>query len=498
MLNLKVAAAVAAVLAAGTAAADVDVYISGASAQKNFWYADLANIAGCASTAISGNKWSGTATAPFTKAPDFSYVQCAAGSNSNGIPVGTTVRFHYSAELGSVWGIANALGSALPAGNPYPKSHLFLTNAGTCTPVAYTVASATFAGAGSTSCAGGQYDLYTTGGTDTIIGGNPAYVVSVVPDIDVSDLEPVKFQFADNWPIANNSNTWAPPLYKALGIQAAGTAPSLANLSTVQNSSHAQFVNGEVFAVIANFAGQTFAPTNLSSSSLAAIFQNDYSTWNQVPEVGSADTKAGGTPIALVRRDHGSGSQVTASITFTGTECGLLNDAGMAQDVGSGGVATIAGSTSAMRTIVNTTAASIGYLSLTGNVPGINETDNYTLISVDGAQPNSHNAAAGYYKFASQTWAYSPPTANALAATLITHAQTPTSIAATLGNETVTKGSDGRFTTAAGSNIGAYGLPGIGSNTASTANINTLSNIPVALRNNLGELCVVNAGQNGS
>jgi hypothetical protein len=496
MLNLKVAAAVAAVLAAGTAAADVDVYISGASAQKNFWYADIASIAGCANTAISGNKWSGTATAPFTKAPDFSYVQCVAAANSNGITVGTTVRFHYSAELGSVWGIANALGSALPAGNPYPKNHLFLTNAGTCTPVAYTVASATYASAGSTSCGGGQYDLYTTGGTDAIIGGNPAYIVSVVPDIDVSDLEPVKFQFADNWPIANNANSWAPPLYKALGIQTAGTAPSLANLTAVQNTARAQFVNGEVFAVIGNFATTAFKPTNLSSSSLAAIFEGIYSTWNQVPEVGSTDSA--GTPIALIRRDHGSGSQVTASVIFTGTECGLPNDGGMAQDIGSGGAATIAGSTSAMRTLVNAASGGIGYLSLTGNVPNINESDSYSLISVDGAQPNSHNSAAGYYKFASQTWAYTPPGANALAATLITHAQTPTSIAATLGSETVTKGSDGRFSTAAGSNIGAYGLPGIGSNVASTANVNTLSNIPVALRNNSGELCTVLAGQNGS
>jgi hypothetical protein len=501
MRNLKIAAAVAAALAsAGAGAANVDVYISGASAQKNFWYADLVNIANCVGGAggITGNKFNGAVTAPFTKAPDFSYVQCTAGAAplNPAITAGSTVTFHYSAELGSIWGVANALGQVV--GGAYPKTHLFLQNAGTCAPVPYVVANASYTGGGGANCAGGQYDLYTTGGTDTIIGGNPAYIVAHVPDIDVADLEPVKFQFADNWSTANNGEANVPPLYGALGVATANTAPTPAQLSLTQGKG--TFVNGEVFAIITNFVGTDVVdPTNLSTASLSAILQGDYSTWSQVPEIGAAgDAKAGGTPIVLIRRDHGSGSQVAASIAFTGTECGAINDGGMAQDTGSGGAALLAGSTSAMRTIVNANAGSIGYLSLTGNVPNLNETDSYNLESIDGAQPNAHNSAAGYYKFATQTWAYSPAGASPVAATLITRAESPAALAQVLGNETVTKGADHRFSTAAGAEIGAYGIPGVGGNVASTANVNTLVNIPIALRNYQGESCTVVAGQNGT
>jgi hypothetical protein len=500
MRNLTVAAAVAAALAsaAASAAGNVDVYISGASAQKNFWYADLANIANCST--LTGNKWNGTATAPFTKAPDFSYVQCTAGSsplNSN-ISPGVTVTFHYSAELGSVWGVANALGQVV--GGNYPKTHLFLQNAGTCVPVPYVIANASFTGGGGAACAGGQYDLYTNGGTDSIVGGNPAYITSAVPDIDVSDVEPSKFQFSDNWSTANNGGTNAPPLYKALGITVAGSAPTLAQLSKVQTAKGATFVNGEVFAIITNFVGTTVKdPGNFSYDTLSAILQGDYGTWAEAPEIGPAGDTAG-TPIVLVRRDHGSGSQIAASVTFTGQECGIPNDGGMEQDTGSGGSAILAGSTSAMRTIVNANAGSIGYLSLTGNVPNQNEADNYNLESVDGYQPNAHNSAAGLYRFATQTWAYTPDASTSVAQTMINRAGSPTAIAQVLGNETVTKAANGAYSTAAGAEVGAYGITGLfgnaGSASATGTGVNNLTNIPVSLRNLGGESCTFSAGQN--
>ncbi len=72
MRNLKVASAIAAVLASSAGvAAQVDVYISGASAQKNFWYSDLANLANCPTSSLVGAKWGGPATSPaFSKAGD--------------------------------------------------------------------------------------------------------------------------------------------------------------------------------------------------------------------------------------------------------------------------------------------------------------------------------------------------------------------------------------------------------------------------------------------
>jgi hypothetical protein len=400
--------------------------------------------------------------------------------------------------LGSVWGVANALGSVV--GAPYPKTHIFLQNAGSCTPVPYVVATANFTGGGGTACAGGQYDLYTTGGTDAIVGGNPAYIVSTVPDIDIADVEPSKFQFADNWSTANNGGTNVPPLYKALGVLTAGSAPTASQLSKVQGAKGATFVNGEVLAIITNFVGTTVKdPGNFSYDTLSAILQGDYSTWAEAPEIGPAGDTAG-TPIVIVRRDHGSGSQVIASVTFTGNECGLPNDGGIELETGAGGTALLTGSTSAMRTVVNANAGSIGFLSLGGNVPNANEADNYNLESIDGYQPNAHNAAAGLYRFASQTWAYTPDAAGSVAATLISRAQSPTAIAAVLGNETVTKAANGAYSTAPGAEVGNFAVAGIagnvGSASATGTGVNNLTNIPVSLRNLGGELCTFNAGQN--
>jgi hypothetical protein len=137
---------------------------------------------------------------------------------------------------------------------------------------------------------------------------------------------------------------------------------------------------------------------------------------------------------------------------------------------------------------------------LTGNVPNLNEPDNYNLESIDGYQPNAHNSAAGLYRFATQTWAYTPDPAGSVASTLISRAQSPTAIAQVLGNETVTKAANGAYSTAAGAEIGAYGIVGIAGNVgsagASGTGVNNLTNIPVSLRNLGGESCTFNAGQN--
>ncbi len=99
--------------------------------------------------------------------------------------------------------------------------------------------------------------------------------------------------------------------------------------------------------------------------------------------------------------------------------------------------------TSGMRVCVNGQAGSIGFLSLYGNLPAQNETDSYFVENIDGTQPNAHNAAAGYYKYATQTFAQSSTTNGAL---LIKRAATQSTLAGVTGNETVTIGADHRFT----------------------------------------------------
>ncbi len=142
-------------------------------------------------------------------------MQCAAGAgNSFNAAVGTTVTFHYSAELGSVWGVANMLGLSGVAG--YPSTHIFL-QAGGCSTGAYTASNAFFA-ASCNPTGATKYALYTPGlgtgvsGTDTVpsftgttvapAAGALPFVVAT-PDVAVADLEPSKFTFADNWATAN-------------------------------------------------------------------------------------------------------------------------------------------------------------------------------------------------------------------------------------------------------------------------------------------------------
>jgi hypothetical protein len=517
MRNTKLAAAVAAVLASGAASAagTVDVYISGASAQKNFWYADLANIAGCATSSIVGAKWGGPATSPFPAGPDFSFVQCTAGTTAlGGITSGTVVTFHYSAELGSVWGLANALGNYPTAG--YPNTHIFLAPAADCVPGAYVAANA-FIATKCGSSSSGQYAVYTksvTGsGTDIIVGGNPDYIVTKTPDIDVMDLEPAQFGFTDNWPTANLGGSPA-PLYSALG-----PVPNATNIGNVSSVGGA--MNGEVFAIIVNDGGTynnttgtstggLFTdPTNLSSASISAIFQGNYTKWAQLPEIGSA---AGSNAITICRRDHGSGSQISASIFFVGNECGVNTNTFVEETAANVAPVIVNNTTTSMRQCVNNHPGSIGFLSLTGNVPGVDESDSYALEAVDGVQPNAHNAAAGYYKYATQTFYYLAGTSgnagstagsgnSTVAQLLVTRAQTTADLQTVLGGETVTKGSTQQFSVSTvGTNVGAYGLTGIPgvTNTSNTTEVNTLTGVPTALFANGGNTCTVNAGGNSN
>jgi hypothetical protein len=497
---IPISSAVAAILAGSTAmATNVDVYISGASAQKNFWYQDLQNIADC-STPLVGAKWNGPATAPFTKAADMSFVSCTAGAtplNSN-IPTGATVTFHYSAELGSVWGVADMLGQSGVSG--YPSTHIFLTANQGCTAGAYTASNASFAATCGNSSSP-NYALYSPGngantGTDQFVGltstGSTTMFITVQPDIMVADLEPAQFTIANNWATGNCNATTDTCTGANAGLYTAiGSVPSTTAVGNIAPA----YMNGEVFGIIVYPPAGDTALNNLSSTSVAAILQGDYTKWSEVPEVGTKDS---GTAITLCRRDHGSGSQVAASLFFTGQECGLFNDGGV-ENQGAAHV-TLNGATSAMRSCVNGTQGAIGYLSLYGNLPGQNEADSYVVMNIDGVQPNSHNAAAGYYKFSTMTWGLLNPndSSTSVAQTMLTRAQTAADILAAVGGESVTLGSNGQFSlTTANTEIGYYSVTGI-VDTGSASALNNVSSasVPVSLRNNEGNSCTVMAGQN--
>jgi hypothetical protein len=500
---VSISSTVAAILAGSTAmaAATVDVYIAGASAQKNFWYQDLANIADCPVTSLVGAKWAGPATTPFTKAADMSFVSCTAGASplNTTIPTGATVTFHYSAELGSVWGVADMLGQSGVSG--YPTTHIFLTANQGCTAGAYTASNASFAATCGNSSSP-NYALYSLGngantGTDQFVGltstGSTSMFITVQPDIMVADLEPAQFTVLNNWATANCS-----PLSGCIGSNSAlyaaiGAVPNANDMLIIPNA----YMNGELFGIIVYPPASDTTLSNLSSTSVAAILQGDYSKWSEVPEVGTKDS---GTAITLCRRDHGSGSQVAASLFFTGNECGLINDGGILNQSATNTHIILNGATSAMRSCVNAAAGSIGYLSLYGNLPGQNEADSYVVMNIDGVQANAHNAAAGYYKFSTMTWGLLNPndSSTSVAQTMLTRAQTAADILSATGGETVTLQSNGQFALAtANTEAGYYSVTGI-VDTGSASALNNVSSasIPVSLRNNEGASCTVMAGQN--
>src|SRR5262249_1932044 len=139
-------------------AATVHLYATGASAQLTFWAQDIGNICGTGAAGVQGYKFSGGA--------DFEAFVCTANAShitGTGGNTGDTVILHYSAELGSVWGVATALGAAGVSdsnGRAYPTTHLFLTDFTACT-----AGTATAPGACPTAGAG-TYDGTTDTSTD--------------------------------------------------------------------------------------------------------------------------------------------------------------------------------------------------------------------------------------------------------------------------------------------------------------------------------------------
>ena len=134
--NLMLAAAVVGALSAvGSAQAATDVYVSGSSALRTFFVEDLASTI-CGLTPTAGTVF------PFTGlvgwklndssvganfVPDLSAYQCTAvAGNPSGTPTGEVVTLHYSAELGSTWGVAQMYLRA----STFKRAYLSPTNCG--------------------------------------------------------------------------------------------------------------------------------------------------------------------------------------------------------------------------------------------------------------------------------------------------------------------------------------------------------------------------------
>ncbi len=499
-MKVSINAAIKTILASATlgsgvtVAKHVDFYVVGPAAQRTFWRAELQLIANCAAKPGT-HTWKGRDIG--FGSPDFSFTACIAGPApfAPGVSSGDTVVLHYSADLDSVWSVATTLGAANltdSKGHPYPKQHLFLS---------YN----TFDCAGTTEIADGTcgngtlvYALETTpqlpGGTacanagqDAICGGNPPELSLHNPDMAVFDLELVVYASPDNWPTGNSNYT--PPEFAALGA-----APTQGALNTAFAGIGTGQLNGQVFAMALNkIPGGN--PTNISSASLQSILQGTYQTWSQVPEVGTKDTV--GTPITLCRYGHGSGSEAVTSLIFTGTECGLANAGGILPENGATVILNM--TVDQMKTCVNTHSGAIGFFSVLGNLPSGGDT--FTIPEIDGVEVNSHNAAAGFYKYASQTFGVNTSVEQTtLTAEFLLLASDNSILSGILfevsplgAKEIATQQPNGQFHVTAGL-PGAYFTLPIGNNGLPSNNIAALTAspaVPNGLQANNGNSCTV-------
>jgi hypothetical protein len=401
--NLIIGAAVAAALAGGSAVAaggkhpnsgsSVDIYVSGASATQAFFVADL-QYSLCGGAAVATATYLDSAYTAYE--PNFAAYQCTNSTTS------TTYTVHYSAELGSAWGIYEAA-------NPTTTRQYLTPSAAACPAgTTYSVAGKTGPQTGAVWPTPGSTSYCTATGfnhvTDSVSVNTNNVLTPAVADIVVSDVEPDLF-LADNWENANFDPTLRPAIL--------GSAPSAAAIAAATNLLNP--VYGQVFSVIAHGipgytdgTAQSSTPFNLSSSSLRSIFTGEYKRWKQVPEVGAADTATGGTPINICRRDHGSGTQIGADITFTGQTCNLSTGGTVAGTlpIVKGTVTNYVGATAPwvyespatadIKACVASAPGTVGFLTVAKKDTNFS----YTILYVDGYAPSAHNGAAGLYRYA--------------------------------------------------------------------------------------------------
>jgi hypothetical protein len=362
--NIKVAAAVAAVLSAGSALATqpspasaaaptVGLYIAGSSAAKNAVLAALeTNICGSSFSLFSS-----------TGDTNFFAVSCTPAA-STGLPSanGSNIfTIWYRDEGGSVTG-------ALPLVTGAQINQLSLAGA-TGSAGSYTVAVAGSSG--------------TNGIDDSFASG----VFKAPVQYGITDVEPSAL-VGDNYPSA----------YKT-SVYGKATPSQLANLSatTLFDQVFGIFVNTNSTAFSASeTGGQGKAPgqpntLNLPKDSITNILQGNVANWNTISDTNGNAVTSASLPIVIVNREQGSGSRTATSIFFTDDECSKTatsiaeSTGGTADQFSTGNVLSVA----------NGIPGSITYASIDN--AGSTSFPNLTLVNINGVVPSQLAAAAGEY-----------------------------------------------------------------------------------------------------
>jgi hypothetical protein len=352
--NVKLAAAVATALGAGSAFAQSgvptlaqieavpaanQVYISGSSAAKNAVLADIeANICGGA-----GNYYN------FTSAPNgnFFAISCtpvgAVGASNAGV-----YNFYYRDEGGSVTGY-------LPIVNTKQVNQLALTTAnitaaacGASPPCALTV--------NGTSAVNGQDDSFT------------GAIAKQTTALGIGDVEPAALT-GNNYPTPYSTAVWGP------------TNPSgLASLAGTG-------LFGEVYALFVNETTSfTETPLALSLQTVQQILTHKIRNWSLVTDVNGASVVSTPVAITIVNREKGSGSRAATDLLIAG-DCnsqGVLFDASGATDYFS---------TSDVLNAANGINGAITYATIDQSGSNLHQ------VSLNGVVPSNAAAASGAYPF---------------------------------------------------------------------------------------------------
>lgn len=353
-----VAAAVAAVLAGGSAMAQPTiaqinavpsantVNIMGSSAIKNALLADVQNnfCGGSGFTNITSN---GTNT-------NFLGVSCtpAAGQATNGGIYNVWIRY----EGGSVSGylpIVNGVGVNEISGPGLTANPITINGES------------------------------TTNGTDdsfTVSAGGS--LVKTIPDLGIGDVEP-KALTGNNYPSAYVTSAWGPTNNAGLfGLASKGLVDEV----------YALFVNES--------SGFTENPLNLSLETVANILTHNASltNWSQVLDVNGNSVGSGA--ITIVNRETGSGSRAATDILMVGDGCG---SAGKAATIFNKGGATAANqyfSTGDVLAAANSIAGAITYATIDNAInPQASKTPNMVMVTLNNVAPTNLAAASGTYPF---------------------------------------------------------------------------------------------------
>jgi len=362
--NTKIAAAVAAILAAGAASAGqptgtaaqtpcVGLYISGSSAAKSA-------VLGAIEAQICGNSYSLFSSSGDT---NFFAVSCTPAastglSNANGSNIYT---LWYRDEGGSVTG-------ALPLVSGSSINQLQVSAATTCT------GSCTIAVGGSSG---------TNGIDDSFASG----VFKAPVQMGITDVEPGAL-IGNNYPTAYKSSVYG----KATAAQLAGLGQT-----TVFDQVFGIFVNTNSSAFsTAQKSGQgtANATLQLSHQTVANILQaaGGSTNWNDVSDTSGNVITGTSLPILIMNREQGSGSRTATDIFFTTDSCNKVTQSPIFESTA--GTADFF-STGNVLAAANTLPGAISYATIDN--AGSTSFPNLTLVAINGVQPSNLNAASGAY-----------------------------------------------------------------------------------------------------